>query len=97
MGFCCQQMFAFQQRHGLAAMYLRPSPAALIDMDLAEPSVAVGGPDSDGGTDGHGQRFKSDMAAMSDPREPATPRIADSNDPTSSDKTTRWSPIRVMR
>jgi hypothetical protein len=38
-------------------MYLRVSPAALIDMDLAEPSVAVGGSDSDGGTDGRGQRL----------------------------------------
>jgi hypothetical protein len=78
MGFCYQQMFAFRQRHGLAAMYLQPSPGALIDMDLAQPSVAIGGPDSDGGTDGHGQRLTSDMAPMSHPREPATPRIADS-------------------
>ena len=89
IGFCCQ----------LAAVYLVSAtiPAALIDMDFAGPIVMVGIPIQTEEPMATASASPHDTAPTSHRREPATPRIAASNDPTTRNKPTGWSPVRVVR
>jgi hypothetical protein len=87
VGFCCQP----------AAMYLQPSPPLLSIWTLrdrlspSEIPIQTEEPVATASASPH------DTAPTSHRREPATPRIAGGDDPTTRNKTTRWSPVRVVR